>query len=167
MIAIGATILAYGPAYFANMAPPLAKALQLPGQRPLWERRLGSHKTYRGLVTAVIGGAIAGGLLHYLAFGWYADHTPVVSVATGALVGLAAILGDALKSAVKRALKVPAGQPFVPWDQIDFVLGASLVIVPLGIAPWWMALLALAITPLLHLLVNMGAYLLRMKDVWW
>ena len=81
--------------------------------------------------------------------------------------GMAGHRADALKSAAKRAFGVPPGQPFVPWDQIDFFVGASFVVLPLGIAGWPEALAALIITPVLHLLVNVGAYLLGMKEVWW
>ncbi len=167
LLIVAAAIVAYGPAYVANMAPPLAKSLRLPGAQPIWPRRLGTHKTYRGLIAGIGAGAVTGALLHWLGLGWYAAHDVAESAVIGGVIGLAAMVGDALKSAAKRAVGVQAGQPFVPWDQIDFVIGASCVMLPLGIADWSVALAALIITPVLHLLVNVGAYLLGLKDVWW
>ena len=163
---LGAAILAYGPAYMANMAPPPAKWLGLPGARPIWPARLGTHKTYRGLAVGILAGATTATLFWWLGTSWCAQSF-FVSVGTGALVGLAAMVGDMLKSAIKRAVGVPAGQPFVPWDQIDFILGASLVMLPLGVVSWKTAGVALIITPLLHVLVNIAAYLAGLKDVWW
>ncbi|MBP9750655.1 MAG: CDP-archaeol synthase [Candidatus Peribacteraceae bacterium] len=167
LLIVAAAIVAYGPAYIANMAPPLAKSLRLPGAKPIWPRRLGTHKTYRGLFSGIGAGAVTGAVLHWLHLGWYGTHDAGESAAAGALIGLAAMVGDALKSAAKRAVGVPAGQPFVPWDQIDFIIGASLLVLPLGIAGWPEALAALLITPVLHLLVNVGAYLVGLKEVWW
>lgn len=164
---LGATILAYGPAYVANMAPPLAKGFRVPGETPIAPQLLGTHKTYRGLAVGMLGGLLGAGILHAFGWEWFGAQTWTVALGTGALIGLAAMVGDALKSAVKRAVGVKAGQPFVPWDQIDFVLGASVVMLPLGIADWTMMMVALVVTPLLHLLVNIGAYLLGLKDVWW
>ncbi len=164
---LGATILAYGPAYLANMAPPLAKGFKLPGESPIAPTLLGTHKTYRGLAVGMVGGLVGAGMLRALGWEWFGAQTWVVALSAGALIGLAAMVGDALKSGVKRAVGVKAGQPFVPWDQIDFILGSSLVMVPLGIVDWTMVVIALVITPLLHLLVNIGAYLLGLKEVWW
>lgn len=167
LLIVGAALVAYGPAYIANMAPPIAKSWGLPGARAIWPRRLGTHKTYRGLFSGIGAGALAGLFLHWLNLHWFGAHDAGESAVAGALLGLAAMVGDALKSAAKRAFGVPPGQPFVPWDQIDFIIGASFVVLPLGIAGWPEALAALIITPVLHLLVNVGAYLLGMKEVWW
>lgn len=162
-----ATILAYGPAYLANMAPPLAKGFRLPGEAPIAPRLLGTHKTYRGFAVGMVGGMVGAALLHLLQWQWFGAASWGATLGAGALIGLMAMTGDALKSGVKRAVGVKAGQPFVPWDQIDFILGASLVMVPLGIVDWTMVAVALIVTPLLHLIVNIGAYLLGLKDVWW
>ncbi|MDE2071421.1 MAG: CDP-archaeol synthase [Patescibacteria group bacterium] len=37
--------------------------------------------------------------------------------------GCGAVLGDYLKSGIKRAKNMPPGQPWFPWDQIDYVVG--------------------------------------------
>ena len=45
------------PAYLANMAPPLLKKVNFLNY-PIHEKLLGSHKTYRGLIFAVIVGML-------------------------------------------------------------------------------------------------------------
>ena len=87
--------------------------------RPL----LGSSKTVRGLVSAVVGAALAAALLGFPA-------------GLGATVGAFAMLGDVLSSFVKRRLGVtPSGQA-MGIDQIPEALLPLLVIrAPLAL-PW-------------------------------
>jgi CDP-2,3-bis-(O-geranylgeranyl)-sn-glycerol synthase len=36
--------------------------------------------------------------------------------------------GDALKSLVKRRVGIAPGAPWIPWDQLDFALGALVLV---------------------------------------
>lgn len=110
------------PAIAANMVPVLAVryrwlprlAVPLDGGRAFRGRRLlGGHKTMRGLVVGVAAGTVVGAL----------QGTPLA----GAALSLGALLGDAVKSALKRQLGIPPGHPWPPFDQVDFALGALLV----------------------------------------
>ncbi|HLF15969.1 MAG TPA: CDP-archaeol synthase, partial [Candidatus Thermoplasmatota archaeon] len=95
------------------------------------------------------------------------------------LVGFMALVGDAVKSYFKRRRGKPRGTPWVPFDQLDFVvfglLGAWMGS-PLLADGWvreaffghWMTLTTLLVlTPGLHLLVNIIGYRLKLKDVPW
>lgn len=103
-----------------NLIPRLNRPLDL-GMRLRGIRVLGSHKTIRGIVVAVFAGAITGGIeaaaLHQkISFGFF----------IGAVLGFGAIAGDAIKSFFKRRLRVAPGSLWIPFDQIDFVIGATL-----------------------------------------
>jgi CDP-2,3-bis-(O-geranylgeranyl)-sn-glycerol synthase len=102
----------------ANSAPIAAKRwlgarfdAPLDGGRHFLDGRplLGSSKTVRGLVAAIVGTALAAPLL-----GW--------SVGVGALVGALAMLGDALSSFVKRRLGIEASGRATGIDQIPEAL---------------------------------------------
>ena len=155
------------PASLANMAPPLARFLGIPGDKPISVKTFGAHKTYRGFLAGALASVAAALALWGAGFGWYADHAPGWAAFAGFLLGLGAMTGDAAKSAVKRLVGIRPGQPFFPWDQIDFILGSTLFLLPLVAMPMPVFLTALLITPLLHLLVNVGAYWVGLKDVWW
>jgi CDP-2,3-bis-(O-geranylgeranyl)-sn-glycerol synthase len=115
------------PAIMANLTPifaayyhilpsldrPLDGGLSLRGQR-----LLGSHKTVRGLVTGVIAAAIIGLLQG--------------NVILGAVMGFGALWGDAVKSFVKRRMNITPGARWSPWDQIDFIIGASILSFPIS-----------------------------------
>ena len=73
------------------------------------ERLLGGHKTWRGLVVAVLSCALLGAVLRV---GWQ----------TGSLFGALAMLGDALSSFCKRRLHVAPGVEIVGLDQLGEAL---------------------------------------------
>ena len=95
------TILAYAPAYIANMMPPIAGALRLPLGVSISARILGKNKTYRGLYVGVLGGMIAGWLLWKLQLGWHGSQPLSAALLAGGLMGFGALIGDVVKSAVK------------------------------------------------------------------
>jgi len=167
MIVLADAILTYVPAYFGNMMPPIAGALKLPLGYAIAPTKLGRNKTYRGIYSGVIGGVLGSWLLWSLQWGWYGTQSLSLSIIAGGLMGFGALAGDAVKSGFKRWKNIPSGKPFVPFDQLDFILGGSLfayIVMPI---PWEILLTALIITPLLHLLVNILAYHLKLKSVWW
>lgn len=119
---IAETVWRFLPAIVANMAPIFAAryrwlpylAVPLDGGRTLRGRRLlGEHKTLRGLVAGVLLGSAAGLLQG--------------SLTAGLALSVGALLGDAAKSMLKRQLDIAPGKSWIPFDQIDFVLGALLL----------------------------------------
>lgn len=161
------------PAYFANMCPVIAGKLHLPLGHPISERFLGSHKTWRGFYAGYIGA------LAILALQLFMQKEQLITSYTlldyqninifvyAFLFGIGAITGDALKSFFKRRIGIKPGAPWFPFDQLDFVVVALLFIWPFFSLPWQHILVLLIATPVLHLLVNILAYKLKLKKVWW
>ena len=104
------------PAGVANTAPVFAaKYNWFPTlNRPIHERLLGSHKTWRGVVAGIIFGSIAGLLLGH-------------GLLLGAALGAGALGADSLKSFIKRRLHIAPGKSLPVFDQIDYVIGALIV----------------------------------------
>ncbi|OGY37245.1 MAG: hypothetical protein A3E36_00970 [Candidatus Andersenbacteria bacterium RIFCSPHIGHO2_12_FULL_45_11b] len=127
---IQSVVWIYAPAMVANMAPIFAaKWNMLPwlnrpldfGVRVRGGRLFGSHKTLRGVVVALFAGALTGMLQAIII------HQEILAGAfVGAVFGFGAIAGDAIKSFFKRRLRVAPGARWFPFDQIDFVIGATI-----------------------------------------
>ncbi len=145
----------------ANAAP-----LVLGGGRPLDGGRnfadgrpiFGSHKTLRGLLAGIVAGSLVG-LGESLV-------DPRLAVA-GFVISLGAVLGDLLGAFIKRRFNMKPGRPFPVVDQLDFVLGALILsspFFPMGLVSVLVVVLA---TPPIHLVTNLGAYLLGIKKTYW
>lgn len=157
------------PAYFTNMVPPLlsrAKLLKFLNRRVDFGKKyngipiLGSHKTWRGVIGGVLVGILIVFLQSYLfKFSFFKEislinYHQISSLGFGFLISLGAVVGDLLFSFFKRRHNLKPGQPWIPWDQIDFVVGAFLVVTPvysLSISVW---VVILTLTFFLHVLVN-------------
>ena len=133
---ISQVLLLYTPAIIANMAPVFAHRYNLLlwlnkpidfGMRIGDMRLFGSHKTIRGFVVGTAASALSGLLL------WFFIHErPYASVAAamlyGGAVGFAALAGDAIKSFFKRRMHIYSGRSWILFDQIDFVIGATVAV---------------------------------------
>ena len=154
------------PAYFANGAPVV-----FGGGRPIDGGRLfrdgkpifGPRKTVRGFAAGV-----AAGTLTALALGLVGLIDGLEeALLLGFLMGLGAMLGDLAGSFVKRRLNRPPGAPTPILDQLDFVIGALLLVWPLRPpAPDELACILL-LTPIIHLATNFAAYKLGLKKEPW
>lgn len=153
------------PAYLANMAPPFAR--YWPGwNRPIHERLLGSHKTVVGATMGVAAGVLATaaqaaidapfGLVDYACW-------PLLGLG----FGVGAMAGDCLKSLFKRRLGVAPGASWVPFDQLDFPIGALLLVGYWARLSWLDVLLILAVTFIGDLAVNRAAFRMGIKDSAW
>ncbi len=158
------------PAYIANMAPVLVKKVPFLN-RPVHARLLGGHKTWRGLVAAVLAGGVVFWLqkiayqagFRSLAVIDYADF----SVLLGFLLGAGAIVGDLVKSYYKRKEGIKPGHSWIPFDQLDFVVGGIVGSFFLYVPPARIVLVLLVVSPLLHVLFHYIGYLLKMNDTRW
>ncbi len=151
------TLWVFSPAYISNMAPvifgggrPIDLGKRWFDGRPIF----GSHKTIRGLISAWVAGWLTG-----LAIG---------APRYGLLVGIVASLGDLLGSFAKRRMGIPPGEkaPLLI-DQLDFILPSAIIAyitLSVSIAE---ILIAILITPILHILTNTIAYLLGLKPHPW
>ena len=105
------------PILAANQAGKLAKVLGLPFAYTLVsERWLGTNKMVASLYLGPLLGA-ATVLMFY--------REPTNSF-IGLWLGLGAVLGDYVKSVIKRLLEKPSGSPWWP-DRIDFAIGGGLM----------------------------------------
>ncbi|MDH7563631.1 MAG: CDP-2,3-bis-(O-geranylgeranyl)-sn-glycerol synthase [Candidatus Bathyarchaeota archaeon] len=151
------------PAYCANAMPVIAG-----GGLPLDLRRkfidgkpvFGKNKTFRGFFAGLAIGTLIG-LAESSFFGYH--------VLSGLMLSLGALLGDLFGAFVKRRLGIPPGGLLPVVDQVDFVGGAILFSLPVLSATWsWeLVLVALLVTPPIHMLTNFVAYKLRLKSNPW
>lgn len=167
--------------YIANLTPVLVSKLPLlavpiDGGK-MWRgyRLLGDNKTWRGLIF----GSCVGTLVASLQFYGY-HHIDVLqnisiynykgmgtTVLLGFLLSFGALLGDALKSLVKRQLNRPSGSAWPPFDQLDFIVIGLLLTSTYYWPGYQVALTLIVITPLLHWLTNLLGYKLGLKNVPW
>jgi len=154
------------PAYFANMAPVILKWIPFL-EIPVYKKKLGPNKTWRGVVVAILLGGFVFWLqkIAYLqgftslAIIDYADF-PIL---LGFVMGLGAIVGDLVGSYYKRKRKIPPGRPWLPWDQLDFVLGAVIFGFIVYVPSAEVLLILIVGSPILHLVFNYLGYLLKLK----
>jgi CDP-2,3-bis-(O-geranylgeranyl)-sn-glycerol synthase len=152
------------PAYLANSA-----ALAFGGGPPLDfgrnftdERRIfGDGVTWRGTLIGtgigtligLIQGIISGNILQGILLGFF--------------LGGGALIGDACGSFVKRRMNIERGRPTPFLDQLDFVVGALVFASIVVVLPFYMIILILIISIILHLSASIIAYLLGIKKVWY
>ena len=87
--------------------------------------------------------------------------------ALGLLFGVGAMAGDCAKSFFKRRLGIPPGAPWVPFDQLDFVLGALALVGPRAALAWTDVLVILALSAGGHILVNHLGWALGVRETRW
>jgi CDP-2,3-bis-(O-geranylgeranyl)-sn-glycerol synthase len=188
------------PAYAANMTPVFAARILPRWNAPIDGGKLakdgrpilGRSKTWRGLASGALVGALAAYLQSFIRhterdwsdFGYGLFDNPVVPITVGLFMGLGTGVGDAVKSYYKRRADRPSGAPWVPFDQLDFVVGgllfallASLLLQPVAGTNWWWdefggdawpkLVVLVVLTPFLHFLVNVIGYKLKLKAVPW
>lgn len=159
--------LAYfmAPAYVANMAPPFIR--YWPGwNRAISARWLGDHKTVMGFAAGVSAAVLMtcvqsriaweGGLISY-------DHWPEL----GLRFGGGAMAGDSVKSFVKRRVGIAPGKRWIPWDQLDFVLGALSLVAGRAVLSWSDLVMIPVLSLVGHIVVTRVAYWIGIRDVKW
>jgi CDP-2,3-bis-(O-geranylgeranyl)-sn-glycerol synthase len=171
------------PIYVAN-----ASAVIVGGGTPIdlgktWKdgrRILGDGKTWRGLfagtflgMTAGFGLAVAASYLStspysFLALTNFEGFPLMIPLLFSLCFG--ALLGDVIESFFKRRIGKDRGQDWIPFDQLDFMVGALLFsfltsellyVLQLTQAPWffvhitsWHILVLLLVTPFIHISAN-------------
>lgn len=115
-----------------RLATRLDFGFVLPDGEPL----LGSHKTWRGLAAGTLACAVVAPLVG-------------LGFATGAAFGAAALLGDAVSSAVKRRLALRPGAEVLGLDQLpEALLPLVLLARPLDIGTLEVIVVAIVFTTL-------------------
>jgi CDP-2,3-bis-(O-geranylgeranyl)-sn-glycerol synthase len=153
------------PAYVANMSAPLVKYWR-GWNRPISARWLGSNKTVVGFAMGGVGAlatAFGQSLVGYET--GITDHQAWLDL--GARFGLEAMAGDSVKSFFKRRLGISPGSPWIPFDQLDFGVGALILVAPRAALSLGDIAIVLALTAIGHIAVNHLAYWLGIRDVKW
>lgn len=157
------------PAYFANMAPePLGKIFLKKWDTPIdfnkklkKKQILGPHKTYRGILFAIIVSLIVAFIQSRInsSLNLY-DYSNWILF--GFLMGVGAMAGDAVKSFFKRRFNIKSGKPWI-FDNIDFVIGA-LIFASFVYFPGWKNVIAIVIMSFpLTMIVKYIAFKLNLR----
>jgi len=159
--AISALIFIF-PSYAANSVPAIfggGTPIDL-GRRFIdGERILGSHKTIRGFISGLFAGLLVSAVMGAI--------FSIELLFLGALISTGALGGDLFGAFIKRRMKLPPGYPLPLLDQLDFVFGGILILYPFHRLSRGAIFLILLVTPAIHLLANMIAYLLGLKKTFW
>ncbi len=129
------------PMYVANSVPVVVKRipfLNIPiDMGKIWRGKpiFGSHKTVRGFVSGTLSAIIVvyiqkilflqGGIWESLSI---VDYEMFPFALFGFLIGFGALAGDAIESFFKRRVGIDSGEPWIVFDQIDYVIGALLFV---------------------------------------
>lgn len=151
--------------YFNVLEYPLDFKLKLNG-KPL----LGSHKTIRGFIGGIIFSMVMLDIqtrLYYYEPFYSLSIIKYISFPTlfsGFIVGLGVMLGDAVKSFIKRRLNIKPGLTFFPWDQLDGTIGALILVSFIYLFPIYLIITILILALVLHLLINSIGIAMGLKD---
>jgi CDP-2,3-bis-(O-geranylgeranyl)-sn-glycerol synthase len=171
------------------MAPPFAKYLgvlrsldkPIDGNKTFKGKPiLGSHKTWRGIVAGLIAG-----LLAVLIQAWLYNFSFFKSISFlnyhqinifvfGLLISFGTLFGDCLFAFFKRRIGKKPGERWLPFDQINYVIGCSVFLTPylwnyfpdkkFFLILW---ILLLTLTFFLHIIFNRLGYLLKIHQAKW
>ncbi len=156
------------PAYIANMTPVFVKGYKFL-ENPINKKLFGKNKTWRGLVFAVLAAGFVALFQFYFYpvipnFGLIDYNNAKLVFAAALLLGIGAILGDMVESFFKRRLNIAPGKPWMPFDQLDFVIGALALVCIVYLPTLEIVLIILIMSPILHLLVNFIGYKLKIRE---
>lgn len=170
------------PAAVANVVPIVAAAMPV---LRVWnapmdfgltfrgKELLGAHKTWRGFISGVLAGWVVFWLqqlfVHAVHWSWARDIATTSGYATlpwvvGPLMGIGALGGDAIKSFFKRQSGVESGKSWVPFDQLDYIIGAVLITFPFITLSWQIYVWIFIIWFAMHLLFSYLGYKWGLKE---
>jgi CDP-2,3-bis-(O-geranylgeranyl)-sn-glycerol synthase len=150
------------PTYVANAAPVIfggGRPIDLGRKLGDGERVFGDNKTIRGFVSGLTAGVSVGLVCSYL------FSKNLLFIAVPASFG--ALLGDLAGAFVKRRLRIAPGGALPIVDQLDFVVGGILCVSLFASISSGSVLILLLVTPPIHFLTNVGAYVLGLKNHYW
>ena len=167
------------PAYVANMMATGSKYLRIL-DKPVdfgksWKgvRILGDHKTFRGFIVGIIFSILLAFLqtrlvsINFFNSISLLDYSTVNFVFLGFLLGFGALFGDSIESFFKRRIGLEPGKPWIPFDQIDWVLGGLVFGAIIYALSFWHIVAAVILFPVLHVVINYISYYLKIKNEKW
>jgi CDP-2,3-bis-(O-geranylgeranyl)-sn-glycerol synthase len=171
----------FAPAGLANAAPvfatriPLLNKLAMPvdgGKTFRGKRIFGDHKTIRGFVSGILLSTtiICLQVLLFRNVQWfrqvslYVDYSKSGIYLLGPLFGFGALFGDAIKSFFKRQFNVPSGESWIPFDQVDYIIGGILFSIPVVLLHLNDIFLLFLVWIVIHPISTFIGWLLGLKD---
>lgn len=169
------------PAAMANVAPVFAAAIpqlkkyDMPidgGKKWRGKEILGSHKTWRGIISGIIAATLTLWLQQILfeRFDWakYAsanlNYSELPLLILGPAFAIGALGGDAIKSFFKRRFSIKSGESWPPFDQLDYIIGSILITLPFAVLSISQYLWIVIIWFVTHLVVSFIGYKIGLKD---
>ena len=161
------------PAAIANMSPVLfkwVKFLDYPidfNKTCFGKPLLGKNKTFRGILF----GILLAILFVYIQVILYPftkeicliNYNNINFILLGFLLGFGALFGDSVKSFFKRQLNIKPGKSWIPFDQVDWIIGAILFSIFYVALSLYDVIFAIIIFGVLHPIVNLIGYFLKIK----
>ncbi len=158
------------PAFIANAAPVLGYKIfgkfnapmdfgKKLGGKPI----LGPGKTWGGLLFGIFAGTLAGLVQTF----FQPQGFPLMTTHLALLLSAGALTGDAFGSFIKRRFGFERGKSILGLDQLGFLIFALIFAYPIVKLSLLQMVFLLVITPILHLLTNVIAYLLGLKKEWY
>lgn len=141
----------YLPVYFVNAGLLFVWGCLFGEDIPVAARWLGPHRTFGGMFFAIC----CGGSVSLL----------VSSFTLGVFLGLGAWFGALGGSLIKRLLGIKRGDPAPVLDQLDFILGATLLGCLIESPKVEYFLIIVCATLFIHRAMNILAYKVGLKDV--
>lgn len=164
------------PGLLANTAPVFAKNINFLNYPVDFNKKLGgkrifgSHKTFRGfffgIITAISVVFIQIQVYDIIFFNNISllDYSSINFILIGFLFGFGALFGDAIKSFFKRRVGISPGKSWVPFDQIDSVLGILLLMSFIYVPSILYIFAMITIELILHLVFVYLGYLLKIRE---
>jgi CDP-2,3-bis-(O-geranylgeranyl)-sn-glycerol synthase len=85
----------------------------------------------------------------------------------GLAFGVGAMGGDSLKSFVKRLKGIPPGRPWIPMDQLDFVVGSLLLVTPIARVEWPDIVMIIFVSFAGDIVINHLSFALGIRESEW
>lgn len=171
------------PAGVANVVPIFAAHIPAlkPYDKPIdmgkmfrGRRILGDHKTWRGLVAGIVAATAVLAIQQVMVaqFSWSAwladgvDYSfeALPTLLVGPLFAIGALGGDAVKSFFKRQLGIAPGRTWFPFDQIDYIVGGALAVLPFIQLTDRQYVLLAVVWLSIHVFSTYLGYMLKLKD---
>ena len=169
------------PAAVANAIPivsaklPVIEDLDAPidaGKKLRGNRILGAHKTWRGIISGIIAATFVLWIQQVLAahFEWTKlftggiDYSVLPILLLGPAFAIGALGGDAIESFFKRMKGIKSGKAWIPFDQLDYIIGSVLISMIFVILTPLQYVLIFVIWFCVHLIASYVGFRLGLKD---
>jgi CDP-2,3-bis-(O-geranylgeranyl)-sn-glycerol synthase len=136
-------------------------------------RLFGDGKTWKGFIIGIVTGVLVGGLQILLGITNNTGSLPMMTWYAVILLAIGALLGDLIKSFIKRRIGKAPGSKWPVADQYDLVAGAFFMTAVFD-PGWFFSVMTvpiiisiLIITPILHRVTNIIGYTIGVKKVPW